>query len=446
MKYIPAGKQEKNDLLKEIGINSFEDLIKHIPEHLRNIELNLDNGISEYELIKQVKEIASKNKTTSDYISFMGGGVYDHYIPPAIKHIILRPEFYTAYTPYQAEVSQGTLQVIYEYQSMIARIYGMEIANASMYDGSTATAEACHMAMTIKKKNKVLLSDGLHPTIKEVIDTYLKGQDIEYDFIKLSNGSLDIEELKNKINNDYAAFVLQTPNFFGIIEDIKKIGEIVNESGAMFIVNQNPMSLGILKGPGMFGADITIGEGQVFGIAQAFGGPLLGVFASKKKYARNMPGRIIGITEDTDSKRGFVMTMQTREQHIKREKATSNICTNEGLCMLMATLYLELIGKEGFYKVSKDSALAAHYLYDRIKEINKVNIVYSDKEFFNEFVVKIENLDEVYKKLKEYNVLGGVKLNRFNSKWKNMLLISATEKRTKEEIDYFIDKLKEVLK
>jgi len=445
MKYIPADEAEKKELLKEIGVESFEELIKHIPESLRTCCLNLKEGISEYELMKEAKILADKNICTDDRISFRGGGIYDHYIPPAIRHIALRPEFYTAYTPYQPEVSQGTLQIIYEYQSMICELYGMEIANASMYDGFTAAAEACHMAMGIKNKHRILISDGMHPTAKKVINTYLKGQSIDFEFIPLTNGKVCLNTLKSKLNDKTAAFILQTPNFFGVLEDGEEIGKIVHEAGAMFIVSQNPMTLGVIKSPGEIGADIAVGEGQVLGISQSFGGPLLGIFTSKKEYARHMPGRIIAKTTDKNGKEGFVMTLQTREQHIRREKATSNICTNEGLCMLMASVYLELVGKKGFIKVSEDSFKSAHYLYKKLVE-NGFEPLFKNAQFFNEFAVKINNSDSVYAKMKDKGFLAGVKLNSFSKEWKDLLLFASTEKRSAEEIDDFVNNLKEAVK
>lgn len=444
-KYIPSNEKKREELLNEIGVKSFEELIKHIPKNLRSELVELDEGIDEYQLLKDVKKIAQKNKTTEDYISFMGCGIYDHYIPPLIKHIVSRPEFYTAYTPYQPEVSQGTLQSIYEFQSMVCELYKMDVANASMYDGATATAEACHMAMSLKGKEKVLLSKGLNIKIAEVIHTYLKGQNIECDFVDLKDGTLDIEQLEKKLDDSYAAFVLQTPNFFGLIEDGEKIGRILKEKNVMFIVNQNPMTLPVLKPAGDMGADIAVGEGQVFGIEQNFGGPLLGIFTSRKEYIRSMPGRIIARTKDRNGKESFVMTLQTREQHIKREKATSNICTNEGLCMLMATVYLSALGKEGLKKVSTDSLLSAHYLKEKLKEVKGVEILYDGKDFFNEFPVKIKDLDEVYKKMKDRGFLIGVKLEKFSKDYKDMLLIASTEKRSKDDIDLMVKNLKEVL-
>lgn len=444
MKYIPANEREKEKLLREIGVSSFDKLIEYIPESVRQCCLNLKGGISEHELMKEFRALASKNVTTDDKISFMGCGIYDHYIPPVVKHIVSRPEFYTAYTPYQPEVSQGTLQSIYEYQSMACELFSMDIANASMYDGATATAEACHMAMSVKGKHRVLLSAGLHPVTKEVIHTYLKGQNIECETVQLKNGSLDMDDLKKKANDSFAALVLQTPNFFGIIEDGEEAGRVAKENGMLFIVNQNPMSLPVLKPAGKMGADIAVGEAQVFGISQSFGGPLLGMFTSRKEYSRSMPGRIIARTTDRNGKQGFVMTLQTREQHIRREKATSNICTNEGLCMLMAAVYLESMGKSGVKQASADSLLSAHYLAEQLSK-TKAKLLYPEKEFFNEFAVKIENLDLVYSKMKERGYLMGVKLERFSKEYRDVLLIASTEKRSRDEIDGFIKNLKEAI-
>lgn len=445
MKYIPSTKKEQEAMLKEIGVSSFEQLISYIPKHLRDDRLNMGKGQSEYELLKDVRAMSAINLTTADVVSFMGGGIYDHFIPAAVKHIALRPEFYTAYTPYQAEVSQGTLQVIYEFQSMICELYSMEISNASMYDVSTATAEACHMAISLKKKDKVLVSGGLHPAVREVMHTYLKGQEIEIADVPLKEGTVDIDQLKKHLTGDASAFVLQTPNFFGNIEETERIGNIVKENNAIFIVSQNPMSLGVLEAPGNLGADIALGEGQVLGIHQACGGPLLGLFTSKKQFARNMPGRIIGKTEDSQGRPGYVMTLQTREQHIRREKATSNICTNEGLCMLMSTAYMSLLGKQGFMQVSKDSFLSAHYLRKNLEGMKGVSFPFSDKPFFNEFTVKIEGIEKKYNEIKKQGYLPGVLLSGFGKEYKDMIILASTEKRSREQIDGFIDCLKGVI-
>ncbi len=444
-KYIPSDENVKKELLKELGLNSFDQLIKHIPKNLLSDLDSLDNGISEFQLYKEVDRIKKKNKTLQDYISFMGCGIYDHYIPPVIKHIVSRPEFYTAYTPYQPEVSQGTLQSIYEYQSLVCELYKMDVSNASMYDGATASAEACRMAISIKGKNKILVSGGVNPRILEVIKTYLKGQDVEIDSVGLKDGEVDADELKKKVDESYSAFFLQTPNFFGVVEDGEKLGGIVKGKGLIYIINQNPISLPVLKTAGSMGADIAVGEGQVLGLAQNFGGPLLGIFTVKKEYIRSMPGRIIAKTLDKNGKDAFVMTLQTREQHIRREKATSNICTNEGLCMLIATIYLSALGKKGLKKVSEDSLLSSHYLYKRIKELKNVQILFEGKDFFNEFAVKIKDLKNVYQKMKKRGFLIGVNLEKFSKDYKDILLIASTEKRNKEEIDAMVENLKEVL-
>lgn len=446
MKYIPSGKDEFVKMMKDMGIGSFEELITHIPKHLRDRDTGLPDGISEYEMMLKARETAKTNKNTNDYISFMGCGIYDHYIPPGVRHIALRPEFYTAYTPYQAEVSQGTLQVIYEFQSMICELYDMDISNASMYDGASAAAEACHMAMNVTSKKRILISDMVHPAVKEVIGTYLKGMDIEYHYIRSNNGITDVDDLKSKINSSTAAFLVQTPNVLGLLEQMDEIERIVHDSEALLIVSQNPVSLGIINPPGFYNADIAVGEAQPLGIHQAFGGPLLGIFTAKKEFSRLMPGRIIGKTEDTKGREGYVMTLQTREQHIRREKATSNICTNEGLCLLMATVYMALLGKEGFYEVSRNSSLSAHYMNERLKEIDSIELPYEQRDFYNEFPVIIKNLKSVQGAMKSKGYLMGVNMGKIDPDKEDMLLIACTEKRTKEEIDGFIEALKGAVK
>uniref|UniRef100_A0A7C4YCZ9 Probable glycine dehydrogenase (decarboxylating) subunit 1 n=1 Tax=candidate division WOR-3 bacterium TaxID=2052148 RepID=A0A7C4YCZ9_UNCW3 len=427
MHYIPVNEKEREEMLKLIGA-SIEEIFSTIPENLRfKGKLPLPQGISEIEVRRIFKELSAKNK---ELVIFAGLGAYDHYIPSVIDSIISRPEFYTAYTPYQPEVSQGTLRAIYEYQSMICELTKMDVSNASIYDGATALAEAVWMAFSITGKNKVFLSKGVNPLYIEVIKTY--SQFLELKFLDLDeNGRTMIEE--NMIDDRTSCLVIQNPNFLGIIEDVFRIEEIVHKKNALFVVSFDPISLGILVPPGDYNADIATAEGQSLGLPLNFGGPYLGIFTSKKDYIRFMPGRIIGKTQDVEGKTGFVMTLQTREQHIRREKATSNICTNQQLCALTAAIYLALMGKEGIREVANQSLQKAHYLAETLEK-SGIKMVFKSS-FFREFVVNVPELDKKYKECLKEDILPGVKLSRFNKEWKDYLLIAVTEKRTKEEMD-----------
>ena len=446
MAYIPHTDDDIKKMLKDIGVSSVRELlIKAVSEKfLKDYKLNLPRPLSEYEVITLMKEIARLN--AHDLVCFAGGGSYDHFIPSAVFHILQRSEFYTAYTPYQAEASQGTLQAMFEYQSVIIELTNMEVANASMYEAGSALAEAILMAFRIKKKHKVLLPKNLNPLYKSVVYTYLHNLEdseiVEIDFDKES-GKIDLEDLVKKIDEKTACVVVQQPNFFGILEDVFDIEKIVKDKDLIFISVFYPISLGILAPPGDYGVDIAVGEGQSIGLPLSFGGPYLGVFTSRRKYIRYMPGRIVGVAEDVEGKRGYVMVLQTREQHIRREKATSNICTNQQLCALATLVYLSLMGKEGIKEVAYQSLQKAHYLADRLKE-EGFEIIFKGK-FFNEFVLRFENkrAEEVVKKGLERNYFLGVPLSKFGYD-ENLLLVSVTEKRTREEIENYIKILKEV--
>jgi len=440
MPYIPHSDEEQKKMLNEIGISSIEGLFKHIPDNLRlKKELDLPFGVSENEAFSEVKKLSFMNKCCDQAISFIGGGAYDHIIPAIINHIILRSEFYTAYTPYQAEVSQGTLQMIYEYQTMICELTGMDVSNASMYDGASAAAEAGLLVAGQKKKNKVLVSDLVNPRYIDVIESYFYGQKIKLVTIKNKEGELDKDDLLKNIDDDTAGLILQNPNFFGIIEDAKEIGDICKDKDIMYVNIVNPISLGILKSPGENGADIAVGEGQPLGIPVSFGGPYLGFFAAKMDLIKKMPGRIIGKTEDNNGKFGYVMVLQTREQHIRREKATSNICTNQGLMALCSCVYMSLAGKKGLKKASELSTQKSHYLAEKIKKIKNFSLKY-DKPFFNEFVVNTEiDESEVLEKMNKKGYYAGLDLRKFG--FKDGLMMAVTEKRTKYEIDSFVSEL-----
>lgn len=433
MHYIPVNEKEREEMLKVIGA-SIEEIFSTIPENIRfKGKLPIPSGISELEVRKILKELGKKNR---ELIIFAGLGAYDHYIPAVIDTIISRPEFYTAYTPYQPEVSQGTLQAIYEYQSMICELTKMDVSNASIYDGATALAEAVWMANAITGKKKSILSRGINPLYIEVIKTY--SQFLELDFADIDkNGNTIIDE--KKLDDNTSCFVIQNPNFLGIIEDVLKIEKIVHSKNILFIVSFDPVSLGILAPPGDYNTDIATAEAQSLGLPLNFGGPYLGIFTAKKDFARSMPGRIIGKTTDVDGKEGFVMTLQTREQHIRREKATSNICTNQQLCALSAALYLAIMGKEGIYEVAYQSLQKAHYLEEELSKRGIKRVFNSP--FFREFAVKVPELDKKYEKCIIQGILPGIKIERFNKDWKDLLLIAVTEKRTKEEIDTLVELL-----
>jgi glycine dehydrogenase subunit 1 len=349
----------------------------------------------------------------------MGGGAYDHFTPTIVQSVLERPEFKTAYTPYQAEVSQGTLQSMYEFQSMICALTGMDVANASLYDGGSALAEACLMAHNQNRKHKIMLAGTINPFYRQVVDTICTAKDLEFHTFIAEDGSADLEALKNAIDDDTSAVVVQQPNAYGSLEDVEEIEKIVHSTKALYIVSVDPVSLGLITPPGDYGADVVVGEGQPLGIPMNFGGPYLGLFACRKKYVRKVPGRLSGVTEDIDGNRGFVLTLQTREQQIKRERATSNICTNQGLIMLAATVYMAAMGKQGLSEVAEQSFRRAHYLAEKIKEI----------------------ID----KMAEKGILAGIDTSRFEDCMEG-LLVAVTEKRTREEMDRFAEELKQFSK
>ena len=443
MVYIPNTDKDRADMLKAIGVNSFEDLISNIPPSLRlKGNLNIPPALSEYEAVKALKLLNDKNLSVNESISFIGGGAYDHFIPAIVDHVISRPEFYTAYTPYQAELSQGTLQVMYEFQSVVSILSGLEVSNASMYDGASALAEAVIMSNNINRKTKVLIAGTMNPNHKEVVKTYIQGIGIQLDEIKDKQGTIDLNDLRSKINDDICAVAIQHPNFLGNLEEMEEINSIIRQfPKVLFIVSYNPMTVGLLKSPGQYGADIAVAEGQPLGIPLSFGGPYLGMFSTKKDYIRKIPGRISGQTIDSKGNEGFVLTLQTREQHIKRERATSNICTNEGLMTIAVLTYLCYMGKEGLTEVASQCYDKAHYLADKISEIDGFKLKFN-QEFFNEFVVTTDKeIDILLSKLLEKKIQGGVNLKRFGS---DGLLIAVTEKRTKYELDMFVDNLKQL--
>ncbi|MBI5047879.1 MAG: aminomethyl-transferring glycine dehydrogenase subunit GcvPA [Deltaproteobacteria bacterium] len=448
MSYIPHTEKDIQEMLNAVGAASIEYLFKAIPNNLRlKKPLNLPAPLVEQELINELTNLSKKNATVEEYISFLGAGAYHHYIPSVVNHLISRSEFYTAYTPYQPEISQGTLQAIFEYQTLICQLTGMEVANASLYDGASATAEAVLMAQRINNRSKVILSSSLHPEYRDVVKTYLSRSDnnVKEVLYCTETGRTLPEAVEKLIDNDTSCLVVQHPNFFGSLEDIKAISDVVHKNKSIFIVAiTEPISLGLLKPPGEFGADIVVGEGQSFGNSLNFGGPYLGFFATLEKYLRQMPGRLVGETVDKNGNRGYVLTMATREQHIRREKATSNICTNEGLCALAAAIYLTAIGKNGLMEIARLNLSKAHYLKHRIKDIKGVKTAFTAPTF-NEFVIELEKEpDAVVKALLKKGIIAGLPLKRFYSELSRHILVCTTEMNTKKDMDNLTEELSRI--
>lgn len=446
MHYLPLTPQDEKEILERLGVSSFQDLVDQIvPKDLQQQgPCGLPDAVSENTVRNILTSLAATNRNTADYISFLGAGVYDHYIPAVVDSLISRSEFYTAYTPYQAEVSQGTLQTIFEYQSVISELTGMEISNASMYDAGSALAEACHMASSLKRKNRVIFSELIHPFYQRIVHTYTQECEVEIAICPSKDGVLDINALAGMLDDDTSCVCVQHPNFYGCLEKMPDIERVVHERGALFIAVVDPLSLGVLAPPGEYNTDIAVGEGQALGIPQGFGGPLLGILAAKKEFVRVLPGRIVGETTDMDGKRGYVLTLQTREQHIRREKATSNICTNEALLALSSLIYLCSLGKQGIVDVGELCVSKSHYLHDRITKTKGIKPAFS-QDFFKEFVVETEKpAQDILNALLEYRIFGGVPLSLFGDH-KNRLLVSVTEKRSRQEIDTFVDSLDKVI-
>jgi len=435
--YLPNTPEEIQAMLAEIGVKSIDDLFAEIPQELRLKQpLNLPEGLSEPDVIKKVSDLANQNISLEETTCFLGGGAYDHFIPAAIKHLLLRGDFFTAYTPYQAEISQGTLQTIYEYQSLISSLTGMDQSNASMYEGATALAEAVHMALTHTGRNKVFLSQTVHPEYRRVTKYFVETLGAHVEEIPFEEGLVDLQKIEDLCDESTAAVVMQYPNFFGGIEDIDTAAAFAKAKGALTIVSTNPLSLGFLTPPGELGADIVTGEGQPLGIPLSFGGPYLGFLSAKEPLLRKMPGRISGCANDSKSRRGFVLTLQAREQHIRREKAGSNICSNQALMALNATIYLSLLGKTGIKEVARQCFQKAHYLKNEIGRISQVTSPFS-VPFFNEFVVQIPNAKKVLNHLAKNGILGGILLEEWFPELKNHVMIAVTEKRSLEEMDLY---------
>ena len=431
-KYFPHTSDDLQAMMEKVGVTDLDGLYAQIPDAIRfKGDYQLPSEMSELEVRQLFDKLGSQNQQLT---CFAGYGVYDHYMPSVIPSLLQRSEFLTSYTPYQAEISQGTLHYIFEYQSMMAELTGMDISNASMYDGTTATAEAMMMAVAAgKKQNKVLVSAGLNPKTREVLDTYALHQGIELETIPLKDGVTDLSILKSQLaNGGVAGAIVQQPNVYGIVEDFTGFAEACHEQKALFVMNSVIADLAVLKTPGEWGADIAVGDGQSLGIPMQFGGPYVGYMCCTEKLIRKMPGRIVGMTKDNRGQRAFVLTLQAREQHIRRQKATSNICSNQSLMALFVTMYLSLMGKQGVKEAAELSYAGAHYLCDELVKTGKFHLAF-DKPFFNEFYVKYDgNVDTLSKHLLDAGILGGVKLG-------DGILFAVTEKRTKEEIDNLVN-------
>ncbi len=442
MSYVQNTDDDRSRMLEAIGASDIEELLEPIGKELRpRAPIDPGGPMSEPEVSSLLESLAGRNRPASKLSSFLGGGIYDRHIPATVRYVLSRSEFYTSYTPYQAEVSQGTLQAIYEYQSLICRLTGMEVANASMYDGATALAEAILMAHGIKRGGKVLVPRAISPRAREVLGGYASGRGIEIEEIPFGEeGTIDPADLAERLSGGAAAVVVSQPNYLGLIEPAAEISRVAHEAKALLISYVDPVSLAILTPPGGYDADIAAGEGQSLGNPQNFGGPLLGFMATKKAFMRRMPGRLISGTVDLDGKRGYVMTLQTREQHIRREKATSNICTNEGLCALAAAVYLSSLGETGFREVALQSAAKSHTLYRMLGDLPGCELPFGEG-FFQEFVLRTKGSAEGFlAKARSEGVLAGLRLGgAFPELGENAILVAVTEKRTRAELETYRD-------
>jgi glycine dehydrogenase subunit 1 len=429
LRYLPKSDSERREMLSTIGLSSEEDLISYLPANVRfDKRLAIEDGKSEYEIVDYFKQRAAEN--ANGYPSFLGAGVYSHYRPVLADTVVSRGEFLTSYTPYQAEISQGTLTTIFEFQSMVCQLTGMEVANASMYDGSSAVPEAAMMAVRVTRRDKILVARTVHPEYREVLQTYTRHQGIPVaELCYAKNGLLDLDELKTNLEGDVAALIIQTPNFFGILEQVEEISRIVSSNGTLLVVVfTEAVALGLIEPPKQ--ADIVVGELQSFAISPSYGGPYAGIIATHEKYIRQLPGRLVGETTDADGRRAFCLTLATREQHIRREKATSNICTNQALLALMATVFMTVYGKEGLRELAEQNLAKAHYLASKLP-------LQFDSPFFNEFVTRTNGRspEQINDALAERKIIGGLSLGRFYPELENCMLLCATEMSKRQDMD-----------
>ncbi len=448
MPYVQHSAADVEKMLKTIGVRKIEDLFAHIPQEVRfKGDLRLPEPLSDMEALRRMASLASANRS-SQGVCFLGGGCYDHFVPSAVDLLSMRGEFYTAYTPYQPEASQGMLQVFFEYQSMMAALTGMEISNASLYDGASGLAEAALMAWSAQKKKKprILISSAIHPEYAAALRTYSRHLGVSVESIPLAGGVTDPAALAKMAGQDAACVAAASPNVFGLVEDLEPLASAAHAMGALFIAVSDPVSLGLLKPPGGFGADIATGEGQGLGNYMSFGGPHFGFLTAKEDFVRSMPGRIVGMTEDGKGRKGFVLTFQTREQHIRREKATSNICTNQALCALRAALYLALLGPDGLRKTASLCASRAHKLAERLSSVPRVELRFKGP-FFKEFALKLPcDAATIIRRLARRGIYAGPSLGEWFPDMADTMLVAATERRTPEEIEMFREALDEELK
>jgi glycine dehydrogenase subunit 1 len=443
MRYLPYAESDLTAMLQAMGVSRLEELAGVLPEKLRLKKgLDLPRPLAEMELIQKLRSLSEAGRTGKPFLSFLGAGAYDHFIPSVVDHVLRRSEFYTAYTPYQPEVSQGTLQAVFEFQTLICQLTGMDIANASVYDGASAVAEGVLMAQRIKERKKCLLARSIHPEYQRVTQTYTHPLGLERISIPFSaEGTLDLGALEKALDKEVSSLVIQQPNFLGCLEDVEQIAKMAHACEALLIVAvAEPLSLALLHPPGLLGADIVVGEGQSFGNPVSFGGPYVGFFASRENFLRSMPGRLVGETVDQEGRRGFLLAVATREQHIRREKATSNICTNQALCALAVLVYLSLMGKEGLRELGEMNLSKCEYAKKRLAESHPLRF---SAPTFNEFVLTLRGESEIIlQKLLEQGIIGGLPLIRFYPEMKNDILICVTEKHSKEDIDRFAQILK----
>lgn len=435
MSYVVSTKEEQAQMLKDIGLNDFDELFNDVPMSvLLKTPLEMSKGVSEFEVLRDLEKIAAKNRIFDS--TFRGAGCYNHLIPEVVKHLSCLSGFVTSYTPYQAEISQGSLQSIFEYQTEICNLFDMDVSNSSVYDGGSAAGESMIMTLS-KKSHKFLVAKSVNPNIKDVLKTYAFAKDIEIVEIDEKNGLLDLDDLKEKISSDTAGVFVQSPNYYGLFEDLSEIVKLSHASKLQVVASVNPLAASLVKTPGSLGVDIVCGDGQPLGLDRSFGGPYVGFMVTSKKNMRKLPGRIVGQTVDADGKRSFVLTLQAREQHIRREKALSSICSNQALAALRCAIYMSAMGKTGLKEVALQCISKSHYASKKINNLEGYNLKYCS-EFFDEFVIDTSyDIDKINRHLKEENIEGPLKIG------KNSMLICITEATTKEEIDKFIEILKE---
>jgi len=444
--YIPHTEDDIRTMLKAIGVSSIDELFSDIPSSVTlQRPLDIPEGISEHEAAKFMKGLAERNILGT---SFLGCGIYDHIVPPAVNQVLSTPAFVTAYTPYQAEISQGLLQGIFEFQSLVCKLTGMDVSNASLYDGATAAAEAAAISLQARRKaDTILVSEAVHPFTRSVLRSYYQDSGVKVETIPVKNGATTLEGMKEKLDENTACVILQTPNIFGILEDFSGFADAVHEKKALAVISSNPMSLGVCRNQGSWGADIAIGDTQPFGLPASFGGPTVGYIGASGKLLRKMPGRIVGETQDTEGKRAFVLTLQAREQHIKRERATSNICSNQALAALASTAYLAMAGPYGLKEAGEQCAAKARYLYHLLQDIPGIN-VFSDKPFFNEFTLDFtsgKKAEAFIQGMNRQGIFAGVHLGALDDAFDGLTAVAVTEKRTREEMDRYAACAREVL-